>query len=318
MVELGKLVTVKTRDAWPHEAQDFTPWLLANATELGIALGMDLELQAAEHSVGNFSLDLVGVDVATGEKVIVENQLEKSDHIHLGQLLTYAGGTDPTNVVWIADDFRPEHRAALDWLNQRTDETTRFFAVKISAVRIGASLIAPLFELVVQPNDWEKEVRATTNATARSPKQENYRRFWQLFLEEIHATYPGWTNSKQPLAQNWMNLPTGTSACHYANVFSKEGRRVELYIGTADSELNTASFEKLKARKDGIEAAFGHPLEWEALDGKKACRIAYTQPGNVDDEANWAEHATWFVTHAGKLRDAFESQGGIAKLVGNE
>lgn len=146
MAELGKLQKVGARAAWPHESQDFTPWLLQNADELGEVLGMDLELSHAEHGVGDFSLDLVGIDLATGESVIVENQLEKSDHSHLGQLLTYAGGTNAVNVVWIADRFRPEHRAALDWLNERTDEGTRFFAVEISAVRIADSPWAALFE----------------------------------------------------------------------------------------------------------------------------------------------------------------------------
>src|SRR3954447_4169474 len=121
---LGRLVPVPPRDVWAHEAHNFTPWLLANADVLSDLLGMDLELEVAEHPVGNFSLDLMGRDTATGQRVIVENQLEVTDHTHLGQILTYAGGTDPTTIVWVAPTFRAEHRAALDWLNQRTDENT--------------------------------------------------------------------------------------------------------------------------------------------------------------------------------------------------
>jgi hypothetical protein len=150
------------RDVWPSESHDFTPWLLANAHALSNAVGMDLTLQAAEHPVGDFSLDLIGIDSATGDRVIVENQLEASDHGHLGQILTYAGGTRPANIVWLATSFREEHRAALEWLNERTDEDTRFFAVRIQVVRIGTSAPAPLFTLEVQPNDWGKKVRATT------------------------------------------------------------------------------------------------------------------------------------------------------------
>jgi hypothetical protein len=157
---LGRLEPVDPREVWPSEAHDFTPWLLGNAQALSEAVGMDLTLEAAEHPIGGFSLDLIGVDTATGDRVIVENQLEASDHTHLGQILTYAGGTSPANVLWLATFFREEHRAALEWLNERTDENTRFFAVRIQVVRIGVSQPAPLFTLVVQPNDWGKKVRA--------------------------------------------------------------------------------------------------------------------------------------------------------------
>jgi hypothetical protein len=114
---LGRLEPVDPRGVWPSEAHDFTPWLLASAQALSEAVGMDLDLEAAEHPVGGFSLDLIGVDAATGDRVIVENQLEASDHSHLGQILTYAGGTYPANVLWLATSFREEHRVALEWLN---------------------------------------------------------------------------------------------------------------------------------------------------------------------------------------------------------
>ncbi len=155
--------SVPSRDVWPHEAHSFTPWLLNNVDVLSDLLGMDLALEVAEHPVGGFSLDLMGRDETTGEVVIVENQLETSDHGHLGQILTYAAGTDPTTIVWVAASFRAEHRAAIDWLNARTDENTRFFGVELGVVRIGQSDPAPSFRLVAQPNDWEKTVRAATS-----------------------------------------------------------------------------------------------------------------------------------------------------------
>jgi hypothetical protein len=192
---LGKLAPVALRAVWPHEAQDFTPWLLANDDVLGEVLHMDLELRAAEHPVGEFFLDLVGVDTATGDRVIVENQLDISDHNHLGQILTYAGGTDPVNIVWVAPRFRDEHRAALDWLNNRTDEDTRFFAVEVSVVRIADSLPAPLLRLVVAPNDWGKSVKAAAAATAVTEERLLYQQFWQQYLDRIHeqarSTGPG-------------------------------------------------------------------------------------------------------------------------------
>src|SRR5215212_3718080 len=115
--QLGRLILVEPRTVWPHEAADFTPWLLDNVDVLGDLLGMELELEVAEHPVGSFSLDLYGHDLSDDNVVIVENQLEPSDHNHLGQILTYAAGTDPTTIVWVATGFRDEHRQAVAWLN---------------------------------------------------------------------------------------------------------------------------------------------------------------------------------------------------------
>jgi alkylated DNA nucleotide flippase Atl1 len=164
--DIGRLTKVPPRTVWLHEANDFTPWLLENADVLTEVLGLDVELKAAEHAVGGFSLDLIGEETVSEAVVIVENQLEESDHTHLGQILTYAGGTDANHIVWVAPSFRQEHRQALEWLNERTDEDTRFFAVKIEVVRIGDSTLAPLLTLVVQPNDWGKVVRRTTSQGA--------------------------------------------------------------------------------------------------------------------------------------------------------
>lgn len=169
---LGRLTSVPARQIWPDEARHFTPWLLDNAEVLAEVLGFPIELKYAEHPVGTFRLDLIGHVAGTEEVVIVENQLEVSDHTHLGQILTYAGGTDPTNIVWVAPRFTEEHRAALDWLNARTDQHTRFFAVEVKLVSIGDSVPAPLLSLVVKPNDWEKQVKAASasakNAWTRS------------------------------------------------------------------------------------------------------------------------------------------------------
>ena len=169
MAELSRLRVVPVREVWRHEAHDFTQWMLDNADVLADVLGMDLELEAAEHPVGGFSLDLIGREVATGHVVIVENQLERSDHTHLGQILTYAGGTNPQTIVWCAPAFTEPHRAAIDWLNEHTDEETRFFAVEVAAVQIDDSRPAPMFKLVAQPNDWAKQVHVETTPRPYPP-----------------------------------------------------------------------------------------------------------------------------------------------------
>lgn len=178
--ELGRLTTVPLREVWPHEAYDFTRWLLANPDPLADVLGMQLELRAAEHRVGGFSLDLMGVDLATNRTVIVENQLETSDHSHLGQILTYAGGTNPQTIVWCAPAFREEHRAALDWLNEHTDEDTRFFAVEISAVRIGESAPAPYSPWPCNPITGARRFTSAPHpdSSARGPYTPNFGASW--------------------------------------------------------------------------------------------------------------------------------------------
>jgi hypothetical protein len=175
--ELGKLEQVDPRSVWVHEAHHFTPWLLANADRLADALGIDLELEAAEHAVGGYSLDLVGRDITNDAVLIVENQLAGTDHSHLGQVLTYAAGTGAATIIWIATSFREEHRQALDWLNENTGEETHFFGIELQVVRIGESAHAPLFNVVVQPNDWQKQVRATTRTGAATGRGALYLEF---------------------------------------------------------------------------------------------------------------------------------------------
>lgn len=314
---IGRLERVRAREAWPHEAHNFTPWLLKNADALGEALGMDLQLDQAEVAVGGFSLDLLGQDGATNEVVIIENQIERSDHSHLGQLLTYAGGTDPVNAVWVAESFRPEHRAALSWLNERTDERTRFFAVEVAAVRIGSSPFAPWFEVVVEPNDWQKQARAAAVAVMASPLAETYRRFWTEWLEALRAAAPGWTNARAAQARNWMTLPSGSSAASYSAVFGRGFLAIEIYFGSSDADTNTASLNALMFHRAHVEAAVGAPLEWQEIPGKTATRVRLSRPGSVEDETTWPEYREWMIEHLVRLRGVVTELGGMSQIVGD-
>ncbi|MDT0529178.1 DUF4268 domain-containing protein [Micromonospora sp. DSM 115977] len=310
---LGKLELLDVRQVWKHEAHTFTPWLLANADVLGELLGMDLVLSSAEHPVGGFSLDLIGVDEATNETVIIENQLTRTDHGHLGQLLTYAGGTDPVNVVWIATEFREEHRAALDWLNTRTDETTRFFGIEISAVRIGESAPAPLMRLVVQPNDWGKKVKAIAKGdTAASDRALAYQEFWTRFLEAVHDRKLGWTTSTKGSPQNWQPLPAGMSGISYACTFSRSGLSSEIFFQDPDPAVNDARFAAARAK---LEPTFGNTLSYEPLQGRKGCRIAQYREGDIGNSEDWAEYVTWFIEAQTRLRTAITDAGGLASLI---
>ncbi|QXC59910.1 DUF4268 domain-containing protein [Aquihabitans sp. G128] len=262
-MELGDIEPVQPRSVWANEARDFTPWLLANAERLGRALGIELELHAAEHPVGGYSLDLIGQDLTNDAVLMVENQLEPTDHTHLGQVLTYAAGTGATTIVWIATAFRDEHRQALDWLNEQTGEDTHFFGVVLSLVRIGTSAPAPLFEVVSKPNDWQKRVRtASRSGGGMSPRSEKYRTFWERYLERQASEHSDWGRRGSPQPANWMSFG-GPFQGTQINPSFAQGRRLrhELYIDRGDSSANVALFELLVERRELLEAAFGHQLE---------------------------------------------------------
>lgn len=185
--ELGTIERVDDiREYWPNEANDFTPWLARNISLLGDALSMDLEALEQEASVGAFSLDIRAHDLEANRPVIIENQFGATDHRHLGQLLTYATGFEADVVVWIAEEFRDEHRATLDYLNQRTGESTEFFGVVVELWKIDDSRAAPHFKLVATPNDWSKQSLSNVPAPDRaSIRDEAYKAFWELLIDDL-------------------------------------------------------------------------------------------------------------------------------------
>ena len=188
MNNFGKLKRIPLREIWKHEASEFTPWLGKNIERLGEALNLQLELTQREAPVGEFSLDLLATDLNTTRTVIIENQLNPTDHTHLGQLLTYAAGLDASTIIWIAEEVRAEHRQTLEWLNQKTGTDTQFFAVVVEGLQIDDSRRALDFKPVVFPNEWQKSQRqrASTNT---SPKLEKYREYFQHLIDELRQSY---------------------------------------------------------------------------------------------------------------------------------
>lgn len=316
-MELGRLVPVPPREVWSSEAQDFTPWLLVNSERLGEALGIDLELSAAEHPVGGFSLDLIGRDLSNDTVVIVENQLEATDHSHLGQVLTYAAGTSASTIVWLATFFREEHRQALDWLNQRTADDVHFFGVQVSVVKIGDSAGAPLFQVVAKPNDWQKRLRTATRANTVSPRGERYREFWSRYLDRISGR--GWGRRHTPPPANWMDFPSPITGTRINPSFAAGGRlRHELYIDSGDGETNLELFESIRQQREAFEAAYGRPLEFEQLPGKRACRITEYAEGAIDNSEDWDSYIDWFIDAGERMRvaiaDISNGHGSIAAV----
>ncbi len=311
MSQLGRLEHVQVRSVWTHEAHGFTPWLLTNADTLAEVLGIDVELQHSEHPVGGFALDLIGRDLTNDAVLIVENQLEMTDHVHLGQILTYAAGTDARTIVWVAPSFREEHRQALDWLNEQTREDVRFFGVELQVVRIGDSLPAPLFSLAAQPNDWQKHVRRVAEGDRDDARSALYYAFWAKYLEQVHLRHPDWTRRRKPSPDNWMDF-SGPVRGTRINPSFAQGRRLrhELYIDTGDLDRNRVMFEGLLAVRDRIEGAYGRALEFEALPRARAKRIAeYLQEADVAGEDRHQQYIDWLIDAGERLRRALDAVG---------
>jgi Domain of unknown function (DUF4268) len=310
--DLGRLEPVDPRSIWPHEALNFTPWLAQNADRLAEALGIELEFEGTERAVGGYSLDVIGKDQTNGVVLIVENQLGDSDHGHLGQLLTYAAGTAASTIVWITTGFRDEHRQALTWLNEHTDQDTHFFGVELEVVRIGLSAPAPLFKVVALPNDWQKSVRAAAVSPAAGGRNEMYRQFWAKLLERIKAEHPGWTRASGA-AQNWLWITSPIRGCGLNPVFGGRGRiRQELYIDRSTPDQCRAVFDALHSRREEFETAYGRQLEWDPLEGKKACRVADNAEGDVEDEAEHEKYIEFFMDAGERFRKAIAAVDGAS------
>ena len=207
-----------------------------------------LELQTHEAPVGDFSLDLLAKDLGSNRVVVVENQLNQTDHDHLGKLLTYAGGYDAGVVIWVAETIREEHRQALDWLNHRTDQETEFFGVVVEVLQIENSTPAYNFRAVVFPNDWQKRARSQTKTT--SSKGEAFRQYFQPLIDELREKHR-FTGARVAQPQNWYAFSIGTSGIPASAVFAGNGTiRVELYIDVGEARHEQASF-RLAQRAEG-------------------------------------------------------------------
>ncbi len=305
MIHFGKIKKLNLRDVWSKEAHDFTPWLADNISALGEVLGLELELEAREAGVGDFSLDLLAKDLGSGGVVIIENQLTPTDHDHLGKLLTYAAGFGASTIVWVAEAIRDEHRQALEWLNQRTDTDTQFFGVVIEVIQIDDSKPAYNFKPVIFPNEWQKSKRRQTAGQA-STRGEAYRTFFQALIDDLRENHK-FTGARMGQPQNWYSFSSGFSGVTYGPVFAQNKRvRVEVYIDQGDTVINKALFDALNEDKVGIEADCQTSLEWERLDDKRASRIAVYRDGSIDlTDDGLQEIHTWMIDNLLKFKKAF-------------
>ena len=276
-MKLGKLQEVDIRKLWNHEQYDFSEWLSKpeNLEQLNEVIGLTLSEVEKEVYVGSYRCDLVGVDETTGDKVIIENQLEISNHDHLGKIITYASGLDAKVIVWIVKEAREEHRSAIEWLNNNTSDKLNFFLIELHAYQIGDSLCAPKFEIVEKPNDFIKNAKNKAGSGEYNKSQGERIEFWTRFNEILIERGKPFSVRKAT-TNHWYDVAIGTSEAHVTlTLVNKDG-----CVGVELTIINNKDlFEKLYLKKDEIEEKLGLTPEWQLLDGKKTSRIIYRIPG---------------------------------------
>ena len=307
---IGKIERIKLRDVWKHEALDLTTWLQENIEILNEAIDLNISNPEIEKSAGSFKVDIVAED-DSGNPVIIENQLEKSDHDHLGKLITYLVAMEAKTAIWIVSDPKPEHLASISWLNESS--SANFYLLKLEAIKIGDSPPAPLLTLIVGPSEEGKEV-----GKAKKEIAERYQireKFWTQLLEtakeksRLHANI-------SPNRHNWLGASAGKQGLGFNYSLRKNEAQVELYLdrGKEKEDENIIIFEKLVKEKEAIEESFGDSLEWESLETRRACRIKkiIRKGGYRDAETKWPEIHSSMVDAMIRLEEALKPH--IAKL----
>lgn len=296
------------RSVWEHEERDFTRWLTENIELLGSTLGIELEDARAEEAVGDFSSDVVAREMNTSETVVIENQYGKTDHDHLGKLLTYSSGKDAGFSIWLSEEFRPEHRSVLEWLNESGPKDVKFFAIKPRVVSIDDSEQRGFeFDIVVEPNEWERELGGSDSL---SETERSYKDFFTRLVEAYAERRPQWSELKAG-PRGYLTFGAGKSGVSFAWVFHQGPEfSVELYISTSSKDQNEEIFKSLRMESDIIESELGVELVWERLPEKQACRIKWPKEieGRITEltTEQRSELIEWGVDTMDTFQDEFE------------
>jgi len=303
-ISLGKLKEVNIRDVWQHEQYDFSKWLSLpeNIQELGDTIGLSLTDIETEKFVGGYRCDIICKDEITGKNVLIENQLEPSNHDHLGKIITYASGLDAAVVVWIVQEAREEHASAIEWLNKHTDDDLAFFLIEIHAFTIGDSKPAPQFRIIQQPNEFAKMVKEISKNTELNDSQTYRLEFWNMFNSVIDERGKPF-NKHKPSTDHWYTVAIGSSKCHISiDLVNKENRiRIGLWIPNS-KEL----FDKLLVEKENIEKDSNLQFEWDRLDGKKASVICtYIEGLDFEKQDNYKDLMNKIIEYVVVFKNTF-------------
>lgn len=304
-VKIGKLTEVDVRDLWKHEQYDFSNWLAKeeNIKLLDDEIGLTLMDINKEVYIGSYRCDLVAKDETTGQIVIIENQLEATNHDHLGKIITYAAGLDAKTIIWIVKEAREEHKAAIEWLNNNSSEEIGFFLIELHAYKINDSLPAPMFKVVEKPNNFTKTSKQNYSDKELNRSQNESLMFWEEFNTVIVAKGKPFSVRK-PTTDHWYDVAIGTSEAHLAiNLVNKENKIVlELYILD-----NKNLFDHIYEDKEKIESTLQMSFSWERLDGKKASRIKHDVLGlDFSDHSNYPQLMDECIEKILKMRDVFK------------
>ena len=283
---IARIARLDLREVWPHEANDFTPWLEENIDVLSEAIGIELGAPEREKAAGAFSVDLVTED-GTGGRVVIENQLERSNHDHLGKVLTYLVAIEARRAIWVVADPRPEHVGAINWLNESSSGD--FHLVKLEAVTIGDSPVAPLLTQIVGPTEETRTVKIKKGDLTDRDRLRY--RFFEALLEHARTKTDLHANIS-PSRYHWVSAASGVVGFGFNYVVVQHGARVELYINTKDAGENRRRFDALHAEREQIESTFGGRLAWEPLEGKQACRVRMDY-----DSGGWKDEDRWPAVH---------------------
>jgi len=293
--KLGKLTRVDLREIWKNEEYDFSNWLAEeeNLTKLSDEIGIEIRLSEKEAGVGRYSLDILAEEEGTDRKIVIENQLEKTNHDHLGKIITYAAGHDASIVIWIFKDITEEHRKAIDWLNENTGEDRLFFAIKIEAWRIDSSEPAPKFEVICKPNEWAKVVKYSSASKDLGDTELKKLDFWtRLKSYAAEKKVPLFRQTAAP--RHWYNISIGSAEAHVGLTVNARENLLGCEVYIRD---NKPLFQYLKSQLEYIEKQLGGKLEW--IEAKKACRVVQRKENaDIDDEAGIATLFDWLIDRA--------------------
>jgi len=312
-MKLGRLEKIDLRTYWKKEATDFTPWLAQeeNIQLLSETIGVELEVQSKEESVGPFSADILCKDTTNDHFVLIENQLEKTDHTHLGQLMTYAAGLDAMTIIWIAQKFTEEHRAALDWLNRITDDTFTFFGIEIELYKIGDSSPAPMFNIVSKPNDWTKQVKRSTTSQPATDTKLLQQKYWQG-LKDFMEAKKSFVKMQNPLLQHWTNIAIGRSNFHLSASVNSRDNSINIWLNIMGEQAKE-NYDKLyETAYEKSLTEVNKDLVWDKMDGRKMSAVMLKVQGDFADMNEWENQFQWFKDNLERFTKYFKPK--VAKL----
>ena len=318
---LGKAKRIKLRDIWKKEDKNFTKWLAEadNLELLGEAIGMSLELKGTEIKVGSFSADIVCKNNSDESPIVIENQLEKTDHDHLGKAITYGAGLDALTMIWVTPEFRKEHRTALKWLNENTNDKIHFFGIEIELFQIGASLPAPKFNIVCHPTDWRKPRYSTKQKASKKNKssvQDNGLFYWQEFQKYLKSKKSKLSHMN-PCDRHWQRLTIRVNRVQIDARINKSTTKISVELNLEHRTLAKTYFKHLEKDRKAIEKEIGVGVKLEWRNDAKNLGATIIQVKEVDPK-NWKKQHAWLKERMETFEKVFkERMQDIAEEVKN-